>query len=448
MPLAHLADDQAPFMLYDTVLSEYAALGFEYGYSVASDALVCWEAQFGDFANGAQIIIDQFIVAADDKWGQRSSLALLLPHGFEGQGPEHSSARIERFLALCAEDNLRVVYPTTAAQYFHVLRRQARRRRSTCRSSASRRSATCACRRRARRVAEFTDGAFQRVLDDRADARPRRRRPRARSAPARSAHELMDRARRSSARRSRSCGSSSSTRGRRPSSSRVARPLPGRARRCGGCRRSRRTWARGTSCTAGCTGCCATGPSSAHRPRAERRAPRAAAPRCTTPSSSASSPPPSPSFLVRVPAVTAENSTYRPAHLTAVVMADGRSEATWAPSAEWGNPVGNVHGGYIAVLVDDVAGMALMSLIGSGAPTVSLQVDYLNPMPLGRTYTAAGKWYAPGRRPRSSTCTCTTPTTSWSRGARASSSCRARGGSGRRRDRSSDCPLTTEHMFV
>ena len=89
--------------------------------------------------------------------------------------------------------------------------------------------------------------------------------------------------------------------------------------------------------------------------------------------------------------MTAENSTYRPAHLTAVAMADGRSEATWAPSAEWGNPVGNVHGGYIAVLVDDVAGMALMSLIGSGAPTVSLQVDYLNPMPLGRTYTARGK---------------------------------------------------------
>ncbi len=88
--------------------------------------------------------------------------------------------------------------------------------------------------------------------------------------------------------------------------------------------------------------------------------------------------------------MTAENSTYRPAHLTAVAMADGRSEATWAPSAEWGNPVGNVHGGYIALLVDDVAGMALMSLIGSGAPTVSLQVDYLNPMPLGRTYTARG----------------------------------------------------------
>jgi multifunctional 2-oxoglutarate metabolism enzyme len=123
-PLNHLADGQAPFMVYDTVLSEYAALGFEYGYSIQSDALVCWEAQFGDFANVAQVVIDQFVVAAADKWGQRSGLTMLLPHGFEGQGPEHSSARIERYLTLCAENNLRVVYPSTAAQYFHALRRQ------------------------------------------------------------------------------------------------------------------------------------------------------------------------------------------------------------------------------------------------------------------------------------------------------------------------------------
>jgi 2-oxoglutarate dehydrogenase complex dehydrogenase (E1) component-like enzyme len=124
-PLEHVPGAQAPFMIFDSVLSEFAAVGFEYGYSVADrDALVAWEAQFGDFANGAQTIIDQFVVAAEDKWGQRSGLVMLLPHGFEGQGPEHSSARLERFLVLCAEDNMRVVYPTTAAQYFHVLRRQ------------------------------------------------------------------------------------------------------------------------------------------------------------------------------------------------------------------------------------------------------------------------------------------------------------------------------------
>jgi multifunctional 2-oxoglutarate metabolism enzyme len=124
-PLEHIPDAGAPFMIYDSVLSEFAALGFEYGYSVADrDALVAWEAQFGDFMNGGQVIIDQFVVAAEDKWGQRSGLVLLLPHGWEGQGPEHSSARLERFLELCAEDNIRVVYPSNASQYFHVLRRQ------------------------------------------------------------------------------------------------------------------------------------------------------------------------------------------------------------------------------------------------------------------------------------------------------------------------------------
>jgi 2-oxoglutarate dehydrogenase E1 component len=165
-PLAHLSPEQAKYWMYDSLLSEYAGLGFEYGYSVANpEALVVWEAQFGDFGNGAQTIIDEYLVAAEDKWGQTSGLVLLLPHGYEGQGPDHSSSRIERFLILSAEDNIQVANATTSAQYFHLLRRQMHREvrkplvvftpKSLLRAKVARSP-----------IDELTEGSFQEVLDD------------------------------------------------------------------------------------------------------------------------------------------------------------------------------------------------------------------------------------------------------------------------------------------
>jgi 2-oxoglutarate dehydrogenase E1 component len=128
LTLSHLSRQQAFCEIHNSSLSEAACVGFEYGFSRDfPEALVMWEAQFGDFANGAQVIIDQFLSATEDKWNLPSGLVLLLPHGYEGQGPEHSSARIERYMQLAAEDNLQICQPSTAAQYFHMLRRQARR---------------------------------------------------------------------------------------------------------------------------------------------------------------------------------------------------------------------------------------------------------------------------------------------------------------------------------
>lgn len=166
IPLTNLSENQGRFYVYDSLLSEYAAMAFEYGYSVERpDSLVLWEAQFGDFANGAQSVIDEYISAADQKWGQQSSVVLLLPHGYEGQGPDHSSARIERYLQLCAQDNMTVARPSTPASYFHLLRRQAyqRPRRPlivfTPKAMLRLRGATSP-------VDDFLTGKFEPVLDD------------------------------------------------------------------------------------------------------------------------------------------------------------------------------------------------------------------------------------------------------------------------------------------
>ncbi|PRA08379.1 multifunctional oxoglutarate decarboxylase/oxoglutarate dehydrogenase thiamine pyrophosphate-binding subunit/dihydrolipoyllysine-residue succinyltransferase subunit [Arthrobacter sp. MYb211] len=169
-PLHHLSEGQAPLWIYDSLLSEYAALGFEYGYSVERpDALVMWEAQFGDFVNGAQTVIDEFISSAEQKWSQSTSLVMLLPHGYEGQGPDHSSARIERFLQMCAENNMVVAQPSNGANHFHLLRRQAYARprkplivftpKQLLRLKAA-----------ATSVEDFTTGGFQEVIGDKSIA--------------------------------------------------------------------------------------------------------------------------------------------------------------------------------------------------------------------------------------------------------------------------------------
>jgi len=165
-PLKNLSPDQGKFYVWDSLLSEYAAMGFEYGYSVANPAaLVLWEAQFGDFTNGAQTIVDEFISSSEQKWGQRSGVVLLLPHGYEGQGPDHSSARPERFLQMAAQGNMTVAMPSTPASYFHLLRWQA--------LSAHHKPAIIftpksmlRLKAAASRIEEFTDGEFRPVIDD------------------------------------------------------------------------------------------------------------------------------------------------------------------------------------------------------------------------------------------------------------------------------------------
>ncbi|MGH7709917.1 MAG: 2-oxoglutarate dehydrogenase E1 component, partial [Gemmatimonadaceae bacterium] len=162
----HLPNVVGSFEIYNSPLSEMSVLGFEYGYSTAdAKALVLWEAQFGDFVNAAQPVIDQFIAADRAKWGQDSSVVLLLPHAYEGQGPEHSSARLERFLQLCAEGNLRVAYPSTPAQYFHILRRQAKlpnkRPLVLMQPKSMLRLAQAASR-----LDELANGRFEPVIDD------------------------------------------------------------------------------------------------------------------------------------------------------------------------------------------------------------------------------------------------------------------------------------------
>ncbi|HET6342615.1 MAG TPA: 2-oxoglutarate dehydrogenase E1 component [Gemmatimonadota bacterium] len=166
VPLNHMTPDQNVFHVINSPLSEYAALGFEYGFSAADPwTLVMWEAQFGDFVNGAQIVIDQFLSSGEYKWQRMSGLVLLLPHGYEGQGPEHSSARLERFMELCAENNVQVVYPTTPAQLFHLLRRQIHR---DFRKPLVVMSPKSLLRHKlaVSRVAELIDGGFKSVLDE------------------------------------------------------------------------------------------------------------------------------------------------------------------------------------------------------------------------------------------------------------------------------------------
>ena len=241
--MQHLDDASASFEVYNSPLSEYACMGFEYGYSVAApEALVLWEAQYGDFANGAQIVIDQFISSAMSKWRETSRLTLLLPHGYEGNGPEHSSARLERFLQLGAQENLRIVNCTTAAQYFHLLRRQALDATArplvvvTPKGLLRLKDATST-------LADLSDGGFQPVIDDaRFDKASVRRLV---LCTGKVYFDIVGHEAHATRRvPSRSRASSSCIRSRPKSAPRWSRRTRHSTRSCGR-RRSRRTWARG-----------------------------------------------------------------------------------------------------------------------------------------------------------------------------------------------------------
>ena len=242
-PMQHLDDAAASFEVFNSPLSEYACMGFEYGYSIAAtETLVLWEAQYGDFANGAQIVIDQFISSALSKWRETSRLTLLLPHGYEGNGPEHSSARLERFLQLGAQENIRIVNCTTAAQYFHLLRRQALDATArplvvvTPKGLLRLKDATST-------LADLAEGSFQPVIDDAGCRQERGAAPR----PLQREGVLRHRRQRGAGgcgRRRRSRASSSSIRSRRTRSLHSSRHTRRSPRSCGR-RKSRRTWGRG-----------------------------------------------------------------------------------------------------------------------------------------------------------------------------------------------------------